>query len=247
MFKNILLFAFLFVTACGTAEKRKDEAQLRLNIGTNLLANGSYHSALQELLNAEKDDPDNAVVQNNLGLTYLVLEHPEEARQHILRAIELQPKYSEARNNLGRVDIELGLYEDAARELHQVLNDLTYPSPEKAWVNLGLAYFSQREYTQAENSLHKALEIDRKNCLAYNYFGRSQFEMGHYEDAAKTLDQASKLCQAARFDEPHYYSALTYYKMGQKEQARARIDELLTLYPHGKYNEKATAMRKLIE
>jgi type IV pilus assembly protein PilF len=235
------------MVACASwREKDPEKADLYLKMGASQFDNGNYPAAMSALLQAEKLDDKNPVIQNTLGITYFARQRNDLAEQHIRRAIDLNPKYSEARNNLARVLIQEARYKEAEKEVRIVLDDLTYPSIDKAYVNLGLSQFNQKQYADAKESFLRAMNATRDNCVANAYYGRSIFEMGDYEKAAGALDNAIGFCQKSLYDEPHYYSALTYYRLGLKEKSVARFEEIIKFYPEGKFRDKAKAMLALI-
>lgn len=239
----VLSSVLLFITACGTFRNgEKESAALQLRVGTSQLQNGAYPQALATLLQAESLDPENAVIQNNLGLAYFVREKYQLAEKHLTRALEITPEYSDARNNLGRILIEQNRYQEAIAELNKVTQDLTYSNPEKPLLNLGIVYFQMKNYQNAKFYFTKTLDLQRDNCLAQSYLGRSLFELKQYPRASEQLDRAVGFCQRSQFDEPHYYSALSYYQAGNKSKASARLEEMIKLYPNGKYIEKAKSM-----
>lgn len=248
----VYLFLFgavggLLFVGCMSGAKNREEAELRLRLGTSYLQQGDSPSALRELLVAEKLDPRNAMIQNNLGLVYFFKDRFDLSAEHLKRAIEIDPKFSEARNNYGRVLIELNRHDQAIREIKTVLNDLTYGDPAKAWVNLGIAYFQKGDFANAKESFAKAIEINRNNCLAQTFYGRSLMELGELNRAAPALDNAVVICKPAKFDEPHYFSGLAYYKLGRTSSAIARMEEVMKLYPQGRYAQKAESMLKLMK
>ncbi len=219
---------------------------LYLQMGLSQFENGNYPGALKSLLEAERLDPANPVIQNNLGLTYFMREHYDLSEKHFKKALQLEPKFSEARNNLARVLIEEAKYPAAEAELKIVLDDLTYSGFAKAYSNLGLSKFNQNQFSEAAKAFTKALDVDREDCTANTYYGRSLFEMKDYPKAASALDRGISFCQKQLFDEPHYFSALTYYRLGQKRKSIARFEEVVKLYPNGRYRDKAQAMLDLI-
>ncbi|HEY8271737.1 MAG TPA: tetratricopeptide repeat protein [Pseudobdellovibrionaceae bacterium] len=247
MAKIILIFSIFIFAACAS-EKFKDseKAELFLRMGSSQFENGNYPAALNDLLKAEELDPKNPAVQNNLGLVYFMRQRYDLSEKHIRRALSLNNKYTEARNNLSRVLIEEGKFSEAEKELRLVIDDLTYPSVDKAYINLGLAQFNQKNYTQAKESFLHAINFSRNNCVANAYYGRSFFELKDYSSASGALDTAIGFCQRSLYDEPHYYSALTYYRLGNKEKAMARFTEIVNLYPEGKYREKSRAMLEML-
>jgi len=243
------LLAMLFASSCAST-KTKEEAQLHMRIGTALLQQGHYPDALRELLASEKLNSNDPQLQNNLGLVYFMRQKYKLAIEHIDRALDLDSKYSEARNNRARVLIELGRYDEAVTELHKVLADLTYNDPSKAIVNLGLAYFKKGDFNQARSTFAKAIAANRENCLAQTLYGRSLFELGQFSLAAQSLDNATLICQKGNepgFDEPQYYSGLAYYKLGNTSSAISRMEDVVKLYPDGRYAKKAEDLLKLMK
>ncbi len=248
MRKLFTFFILLFLAAgCASLSSENEEtAKLHLKIGTSHLNNENYPQALSELLTAYELDPSNPVIANNLGLAYFFRERFDLAEVNIRKALKLNANYSDARNNLSRVLFERGKYDESIREAEIVTQDLTYNSPEKPLINIGMSQFKLQRYEAAKKSLLKALEFQRDNCLAYSYYGRTLFEMRDYQRASEALDQAAGFCQRSQFDEPHYYSALSYYQQGKKQMAEARLESLLKLYPNGRYLEKAKTMLETI-
>lgn len=212
---------------------------MHLKIALGHLSAGNQPQALAELLQAEKLDDSNPAIQNNLGLTYFFRERLDLAEIHLRNAIDLKPNYSEARNNLGRILIERGKYKEALVEIQKVIDDLTYPTPERAYSNMGLAKFKQNEFESSKKYFLKAIELQRENCMALTYYGRCFYELKDFKRSAEVLDKAVGFCMKSQYDEPHYYSALSYYQIGQVVKAETRLEDLIKLYPDGKYVEKA--------
>ncbi len=238
----IISSAFFALCACETAPKNKEAAQLHLQIGTAQLSGGNYPLAMKELQEANELDPENEMIENNLGLAYFVREKYELAEKHLSIALKIKPTYTDALNNLARIHIELGRYDIAIKELERVLNDLTYQSAEKAWVNLGLAYFKKGDYQVAKNKFTEAIKLNRTHCLAHTLFGRSELELEEFSRASMELDRAIIFCKQSRFDEPHYYSGISYFRLGNREKGIARMEEVLKYYPNGKYAARAKNM-----
>jgi len=235
-----LLLAFALV-GCASSGNKKEKAELHLRIGTSHLTQGHYPLALQELLEAEKLDPENEVVQNNLGLAYFVRNQYEAAEKHFHRALELNPKYSDARNNLGRVYTENGQYDTAIKTLTEVTRDLLYNTPEKAYVNLGIVYLKKNEIRTAKTTFEKAIEANNKYCISYNFYGQALFQLRDFSNAQSAFQTALELCKND-YDEAHYFSGLSLYKMGEKEKAIARMNEVIQRYPSSEYSKKAVSM-----
>lgn len=248
--KSVVFFSILpfILTACASWTVRDPEkAELLLRLGTSQLEAGEYPAALKTLLEAERNDDSHPVIQNNLGLVYFFREHYDLAEKHIRKAIDLKPDFTDAKNNLGRVLIDKGAAKEAIPILSNVLKDLTYDRPAKATLNLGIAYFQLKDYSNARQYFVQTLKYGRDNCLANSYLGRTYFEARDFERASRALDTAVGFCKAHQFDEPHYYSALAYYQLGERAKAQARLEEVVKIYTHGKYGEQAKSLLKTIQ
>ncbi len=229
----------LLVTSCGSKSKHDPvRAELHLRNGTGLLEKRQYPAALRELLEANRLDSNSAVIKNNLGTAYFLRSRYKEAEDYYREALAMEPKYTDARNNLGRLLIELNRIPEAVTELKKASEDLTFLNPEKPLANLGLAYFKTRDYRTAQKILTDSLALRRDHCQTLNLFGRTYFELSEFAKAATALDQAAKSCLNENFDEPFYFSALSYLRMGRKSEAIARLEEALSKYTHGGYTEK---------
>ncbi|MBL7672176.1 MAG: tetratricopeptide repeat protein [Bdellovibrionaceae bacterium] len=248
-FGYILIGVFLFVglfCGCQTDPKNKEKAALHLKLGVSFYESGSYPEALSSLLSANELDPENPTIQNNLGLVYFMRERYDLAEKHIRRALDILPSYTDARNNLVRVYIEAKSYKKAQIEMNLVFADLTYGGLERAYANQGLLDFNQQKYPAAEKAFLKAIEYKRDSCFSNNYLGRAIFEQGDYERAARALDRAVSFCQKSMIDEPHYYSALAYFRAKDQARARTRFEEIVRIYINGKYQDKSRQMLDLL-
>ncbi|MEK6774250.1 MAG: tetratricopeptide repeat protein [Bdellovibrionota bacterium] len=244
--KFFLILALILTAGCASFSERKEKSALHLQLGISYFDSANYPMALTEFLKAEELDSDNPSVQNNLGLTYFMREKYELSEKHFRRALWIAPRFTDARNNLARLLIERENFVEAETELKKVLNDLTYTGIEKAYINLGLSQFNRKKFDLAKNSFLKAIEQQQDSCVANNYYGRSLFEVEDYKRAIVALNRAISFCQKSSFDEPHYYSALALYRMGDKEKSILRFQEVVKLYPQGRYPDRSRAMIDLI-
>lgn len=242
----IIIVAFLM--GCSTLRKEdRDRAALHMQMGTGYLSQGLYPQAMSELLKAEQLDPKNPLILNNLGLAYYVRGKFKQAEAKFREAISRNRDYSDGKNNLARVLIEQKSSNEALKWLKEVEGDLTYSYPDKTFANFGMAYFELGQFKRAEDYLLKSLEIRRQNCVTSNYYGRTLLELKRLEQSAQVLDQAVEFCRQSHFEEPLFFSAMSYYSLGEKEKTRARLEELLKDYPKSKYVAKAKGMLELLE
>ena len=121
---------------------------------------------------------------------------------------------------------------------------MTYPQPGKAYINYGLSYFREQKYTESREAFLKAISFERENCLAQNYYGRSLLELKELTKAIQTLDKASGYCLKVNFDEPIYFSAMAYFRMGDRIKAQARLETLIQ--KNSPYKDKAETMLEIL-
>lgn len=236
------------MTACTSPKKAdKERAVLHMQMGTGYLQQGQYPQAMAELMKAEQLDSSNPKILNNLGLAYYVRGKTKQAEAKFRLAIRADKNFSDAKNNLARTLLDQDRPGDALRILNEVEGDLTYQFADKTYANLGMAHFNLGNYQKAENYLLRSLEIRRQNCVTANYYGRTLLELKRTEESAQVLDQAVEYCRSARFEEPLYFSAMSYFSLGVKEKTKARLEELLKDYPKSKYVAKAKGMLELLD
>ena len=246
---RIVLLATFMLAACSStpSTQTRERAALHMQIGTGYLSKNMYPQAMSELLRAEQLDPKNAYIQNNLGIAYYVRGRHKQAEEKFREAIRFEPQFSDAKNNLARALIDQKRYPEAIKWLRETEGDLTYQTPEKTYSNLGMAYFEMGNFKLAGEYLERSLQIRRDSCTTANYFGRVLFETKKVRESARILDQAIEFCRASKYEDPIYFSAMSYFSLGEKEKTRARIDELLKDYPKSKYVAKAKGMLQLLE
>ena len=249
MFKFWIVI-ILSVSACTNKQKLKEQralAHLHLKIGTGYLTQGNLPLAIKELRIAQDLDPTNPSIMNNLGLAYYLRKELTLAKNQFEGALRQRPTFTEVRNNLARVHIDQKTYPAAIKELKIATQDLVYTKPEKTWNNLGYAYLKTKAFEPAREALRKAIDLNRKYCPAYTMYGKAYYEEKKFGKAADSLDQAVRKRQSSRFDEPVYYSALSHMKIGQMDEARAKLNEVIASYPDSPFAQKARSILKMIQ
>ena len=247
----LLLLSLLPIVSvqCVNTTSKEDQtlAHSHFTLGVKLLTQNKKEQALEQLLLAKELDPDNSLILNHLGLAYYLMKEFEHSIIELKSALNKKPDYSEAHNNLGRVYIDVKDFKRAQYHLNKAALDLTYAKKDKVWLNLGLSFFFQNKYKKSESYFLKSISMNRNNCLAYNYFGRSQVEQENFKKAAKALDQAIYHCRQRGFDEPHYYSAISFFRLGYKSKAIARLQESQKKFPNGPNRKKIDEMINLMK
>lgn len=248
MFLLRLCVVIFLISSCKSFNDRSEErAQLRLQLGNSYMNQGNYPLALKELLEAEKLEPNNPQIHNSLGLLYFAREKFDLSIKHFSHAYELDNKFTDAKNNLARVYIEVKQYSAAERLLKEAYTDLTYQFQIKTDMNYGLLEFSRGRFKEAKKYFKKVLQIDREDCFAQVFLGRSFLELKELIPAVDQLEKATSFCKAIGMDDAHYFAAIALYRNGDRDQSLIRFKEVINLFPQAKYREQSKKMIDIIE
>jgi type IV pilus assembly protein PilF len=227
----VLTLTLLTIGACAgqSAQQNIRMAESTRNIGEAYMRQGDYTSALRQLLEAEKMNPEDAFTQNDLGLCYREKKLMADAEAHLKKAVQLKPSYTPARNNLGRVYLEIGQVDKAIAIFKEISKDALYATPHYPLANLGLAYYKKGEYPTALQYYHKALKLEPDFVFALNGLGRTYLAMNKGRLALEYLKRALKL--APKVAEIHFEYAEANLMVGRIAQAKTSFENALDLAP----------------
>ena len=107
----------------------------------------------------------------------------------------------------------------ALPDLQQVAREK--PKSSFAYILMGNAYLRQKDYAQAEASLHRALELDPNNTGAQYYLGVVYLETSRYQDALSIF---------TRLQQQDPKDAETQVLVGDSLRGLKRFDEALATY-----------------
>ena len=88
-------------------------------------------------------------------------------------------------------------------------------------MNLGVTYFSTREYSRSEIELRRALELKPDSANVLNALGCVYLEQGRLDEAAKTFQSA--IAFKPRWTDPHFNYGRLLKKTGQDDAALAEF------------------------
>jgi FimV-like protein len=149
------------------------------------LREGDIHSSLEHLRKAVEIDPEFMEAHNNLGARYLMLGEMGKAHDAFKRALELDPHSPLVQVNMAIVLLALrdarGAETAARRSMELDPSDL------KSKYILGLALYTQQQYTQeAVTMLSKAQERFPGASIALAYM---HTQTGNQDLARKSLKE----------------------------------------------------------
>jgi len=91
----------------------------------------------------------------------------------------------------GMAALKAGEIRFAIELLERVSNSA--PEFEHVYTNLGLAYFKQENYDEAELALQRAIESDPNDAIAYNHLGIIKRLQGQFDSARQTYQKAIQI------------------------------------------------------
>jgi len=231
---HIVVLLMAAMTGCATGhgqqEIKVNPASYHYQMGLSYLGERNYTSALVELTEAEKLDPDNPDVLYNLGIAYMGKRRPDLAESRFQKAILLKPNNSAARNNLGVVYLDLKRWDNAIQQFKIVKDDLFYANSDNAAINLGLAYLGKGDYPKALKELNTVLRDNPRKIEARLSVGRVYFAMDRAEQAIIEYKKALEIYRD--YADAHYYLGLAYLKLQNLDAARAAFREVIRIKPN---------------
>jgi len=240
-----LAFLVGVVGCAGDQAERKRNAQRMMNDGALALRAGDTNLALDLLLKAEKEDPENPEIHYNLGIAYYFgKDLIDEAEQQFKEAIRLRSDYSEAYNYLGRIYLYRGQTDAAIQCFQKALNNKRYINPEKACYNLGEAYLIKKDYAKAAEQLERAVRLVPDYAAAYALLGQAYEGLRMDADAKRSYRSA---LQYLRGSDPDFQAKIQLNlgkllaRTGERAEARKSLAEVMKLAPNSKEATDARA------
>ncbi|HET7547526.1 MAG TPA: type IV pilus biogenesis/stability protein PilW [Usitatibacter sp.] len=185
------------VTEGGTVATAHRRAEVHTALASEYFARGNFNVALAETQLAIKDDPAYAQAYNMQGLVYMELREDVSARAAFDRALSLAPDNPELLNNFGWFLCTRDEFDRAVPMLQKAAGDALYPTPEKAYLSLGLCLRRQHKDEDAERYLRRAVTIQPNLIGGLYNLSVIEYERGRYKDAETYLTRYMRLVQAA--------------------------------------------------
>ena len=229
----LILLLLLGIAGCASNRDpqfgKSDPAAYHYQMGLSYLGERNFTSALIELTEAEKLDPDNPDLLYSLGMAYIGKRRPDLAEQRLQKAIMLKPNNSAARNDLGLAYLELKQWDSAIQQFKLVKDDIFYENSDSAAMNLGLAYLGKGDYPKALEELRALAVANPRNPRLRLSLGRVWFAMEKTDQAIAEYRKALEIY--SDYGAAHYYLGLANLKLNNVADARASFKEAVRIIP----------------
>jgi len=214
-------------------EKQKPEkrAASHLKLAQKLYESGRYAEALGAVEKSIKEHSRYAPSHQLRGQILFAMDAMEEALKEFEKTLSLERTYTEARNWKGWALVQLKRNDEAMREYEAALTDLTYPTPEKIHLNIGMLHRLEGRNPAAIESLTKAVRVNPSYGrgyyelgVTYEKMGKSQEALRAYQDALVGMDNSADL---------NLRLGLALVQSGNTPRARQHFEKVIKLAPDG--------------
>lgn len=250
---NVRIFSLAALLLCvagcmsgrGQGSSKANPASYHYQMGLSYLGERNFSSALFDLTEAEKLDPENPDILYNLGMAYIGKKRPDLAETKLLKAIQLRTNFSVARNDLGVAYLDLKRWDSAIQQFKIVKDDLFYDSNENATINLGLAYLGKGDYQNALKELQSVAALNPRNPVIRLSLGRVWFAMDKNDQAVAEYTRALEIY--GDYGAAHYYLGQVQLKLNRINAARSSFKEAVRLIPESELGRAALEYLDLIK
>ncbi len=158
------------------------------NLGLAYLGLKQYDPARDELLAAQRLNPEQAVVLNNLGLAQAGLGNVDDAIANLRAALALDPRLLEAHNNLAAFLYDKKDFSGARREILTVIQQ--DPASSAARFNLARILAATGDQAAAIREFETVIAAQPDDSAAHYELGVSYAAIGRKVDAARAIRNA---------------------------------------------------------
>ena len=217
--------------------------------------------------NENKSDED-AEVLRLLGITPNESESQDSTASDTMQDMTqgVSPEeITELKGALDKKDREITLLRTQLTQKESQISDLTaqldrrqnqksmqttasFKSDFKSKYDDALKQYRAKKYQDAISIFSELLVSDAENALSDNcqyWIGESYYGLRNYNQAITEFEKVFLFPSSNKVDDSQLKLGLCYFRLGDKEQARAEFDRLIANYPTSEY--KATAQKYLTQ
>ncbi len=249
----LLLPGLMLLAGCGGSSARQEadktiqsmDPESRVQLARSYFNGGKTGDAMRVLEEGIKEYPQSVSIWNYFGqLSFLTgnLEVAEEALREVLR---LNPFMTDAHNTLGAVYQEMGRYNLAEQEYRLTMEDRSYGTPEKVYMNLGLLFKAQDRMEEAISMLRRAVETDPDYLQAHYELAGALEKTGKFREAAREYGVAETAYRNS--GEFHFRFGVVQMKLGNNLEAAEHLRKVIDVAPGSENSAKADELLEMID
>jgi tetratricopeptide (TPR) repeat protein len=171
LLKPLLTALLVFCSIIIFAQSR---ASVLLNEGMEFQKAGKHEEATLKFKEALQTESDNTAVNYQLAFSLVAAKKGDEAIPYAEKVIKTSSAYTAAAYSLlggvydasGQAAKAIAVYNDGLR---------AFPHDQNMWFNLGLAYFRDRQYAEAEKAAIEAIKLDVKHANSQRLYALVAF------------------------------------------------------------------------
>lgn len=169
---KVLLTALL--TFCSAIIFAQGNAGALLSEGLELQKQSKHQEAVAKFKEVSQAEPENAAANYQLAFSLVATKNGNEAIPYAEKATKIQSNYLAAAFSLLG-----GIYDasaQAAKAIKVYRDGLkAFPADQNMWFNLGLAYFRDKQYADAEQAAIEAIKLDIKHANSQRLYALVAF------------------------------------------------------------------------
>jgi len=144
--------------------------------------------AVDSLQQAIKNDPGNAVAHYQLGIAFDMQHNEQRAESEWRESVRLRPDLTDAQRALAALALRRGDLDALTQTAQQIIANAPY-APD-GYLMRALAEMNRQKYSDAEQDLHKAMEIVPGSPAPYVQMGNLHQVQKQYAEGIKFYQQA---------------------------------------------------------
>jgi tetratricopeptide (TPR) repeat protein len=234
MYYNVVCIAFLFIVlplyqviaqdSTLTKLRRKNLSIEHYNKGVQYFNKQSYDLAINEFETAISLNALDHMTYYFNGLSYEQKDNLEKALFNYSLSLSISPEFTEALFNRSKVLFKLGKYEEAIKDLKQLL--ILPPGETQAVYFRGIKY----GVNDKESGFNQVISMTNKEADVYNYLGLCYYYLELHEESRSNFAEA--IIRNPYDDNVQTNAGLNFLAMGLPDSALAHFQSALRINPH---------------
>ncbi|QRN40943.1 MAG: type IV pilus biogenesis/stability protein PilW [Neisseriaceae bacterium] len=219
-------------TAIDPEEKKRNFAALKTQLAVEFVNVKDYRNAVSVINEAIDIYPSYDYAWMVKGIVYQYMKDYSTARSAYLKALSINSANAEINNNYGWfICNELNDPSQSLTYFDKALMDLTYPTPELAYMNKGICLAKVGQYSQAEDYLNKSITSNPGFPYSTFELSRLKYKQGNYLRAKQYFDVYKNSVSVLRPQDLELgYNIASH--LGNIHEQNKYLDELRIRYPY---------------